>query len=275
MKPHLSDKYRVVAIALALLIFSLRPCPVHAVVDTSIEASITIQNLIDNQNLLGEKGKKLLVEVFIEGGQPFSTYLAKIQAMSDDLSAEENQALHDELAQTTSEDFTVEVLTENNLSDIFQVDSEDTIRQQAQQAQDDNYELAITLASIVTVSKDGYYRFRIDIPDELVGQKVSELKLYASEVNAGGDVRASADPLTIAWTVLDLETFKITDTLKDSVMLATMLPIEKSLLLSIGKLILMVLAGGCEADTWGSVTLFSVLAAAIFFMKHRKKYLPR
>ena len=241
---------------------------------TSADVHSSIFGILDElQELLQSGDKQLLLVEVLNAGQPFSVYLAKILAMSDDLSLEENQALHDELAQTTSKDFTVEVLEENNLSDISQFASEDVILQQAQQAKDDSYELVITLNSVVTVSKDGYYRFRIDIPNELVGQKVSDLKLYATEVDASGDVHASAGFESVVWTVLDLETFKITDTLKDSVMLATMLPIEKSLLLSIARVLLM-LAAGCESDTLGHTALFALLIVAIFLIKRHKKYLP-
>lgn len=190
------------------------------------------------------------------------------------LSSEDKETLHQELRQTTSQDFTVENLTKDNLSPIPKSKLVDILSQQTQQAKDDGYKIEIALDSVVTLSKDGYYYFRIDIPDELVGQKVSSLKLYATDVKASGDIHAAAGFIPVAWTVLDLETFKITDTLKDSVMIATLLPIEKSLFLSIAKILIMLL-GGCEADTFGSVMLFAVLAGVIFLVKRHKKILPR
>ena len=269
--PH---QYKALGVFLALLmLLTFHHSPANALTSADVHSSI-FGILNELQELLQSGDKQLLLVDILNAGQPLSVYMARILAMSDDLSPEENQALHDELAQTTSKDFTVEVLKEDNLSDISQFASEDTILQQAQQAKDEGYELAITLSSVVTVSKDGYYRFRIDIPDELVGQKVKDLKLYATDVNARGDIHAAAGFIPVAWTVLDLETFKITDTLKDSVMIATLLPIEKSLFLSIAKILIMLL-GGCEADTFGSVMLFAVLAGVIFLVKRHKKILPR
>ena len=276
-----SPKRNVIAVLLALLLlFTFHQYPANALPSENVHSSGLNESI-----LLLQSGDKQVLYYIVDkpdgqdklDGQPvfiiYVIHLTKILAMSDDLSLEENQALHDELAQTTSKDFTVEVITEDNLSDFSQFDSEDVIIQQAKQAKDDGYELAITLASAITVSKDGYYRFRINIPDELVGQKVSDLKLYASEVDASGDIHASAGLESVVWTILDLETLKITDTLKDSVMVATLLPIEKSLVISFAK-ILILLLGGCESDTLGSVALFSVLAAIIFLVKRHKKYLP-
>ena len=271
--PH-SPKRNVIAVLLALLLlFTFHQYPANALPSENVHSSGLNESI-----LLLQSGDKQVLYYIVDNpdGQPvfiiYVIYVTKILAMSDDLSPEENQALHDELAQTTSKDFTVEVITEDNLSDFSDI-SEDVIIQQAKQAKDDGYELTITLASAITVSKDGYYRFRINIPDELVGQKVSDLKLYASEVDASGDIHASAGLESVVWTILDLETLKITDTLKDSVMVATLLPIEKSLVISFAKTLILLL-GGCESDTLGSVALFSVLAAIIFLVKRHKKYLP-
>lgn len=65
---------------------------------------------------------------------------------------------------------------------------------------DDGYEAAYKLNTL-TVSNDGYYVFAVNIPDELVGMKVSDVKLYALKNSdfASSKVNSSLEENSCCW----------------------------------------------------------------------------
>ena len=120
------------------------------------------------------------------------------------------------------------------------------------QVQKDNYEFMAKLNTI-TVSEDGYYVFAITVPDNLVGTKVSDLRLLYAESSdfTGSSLKSSfvimegiMNGITGGFEFSNLFGVKI-DTLTKQVLATVFLSAGKSLTMYILKILLFL--AGCNA----------------------------
>ena len=141
----------------------------------------------------------------------------------------------------------------------------------------DGYQFAAKLNTI-KVSEDGYYAFMVTVSDDLVGTKVSDLKLYYAEpsdflssVNGSVETAFGLMPLINGVTGgLEVSNFlgvKL-DTLPKQFLATMFLSASKSMTVYIVK-ILLVLLGGCNVG-FGIAGTFVVGVVAVKFFKTRK-----
>ena len=146
-----------------------------------------------------------------------------------------------------------------------------------EQVKSDGYEFVAKLNTI-KVSEDGYYAFMVTVSDDLVGTKVSDLKLYYAEpsdflssVNGSVETAFGLMPLINGVTGgLEVSNFlgvKL-DTLPKQFLATMFLSASKSMTVYIVK-ILLVLLGGCNVG-FGIAGTFVVGVVAVKFFKTRK-----
>ena len=117
--------------------------------------------------------------------------------------------------------------------------------------EEDNFELAYKLNSI-QVDEEGYYAFSINIPSELLNTNASDVKVYVINQNAvaGSSVKSSIIPGVL--NVIELDAFGLKlDSLGEKILAVGMLNAGTPLSVYLGKLILMLLMGGCQVSFSG------------------------
>ncbi len=187
--------------------------------------------------------------------------------------------LSDEVIQNLADNVNVDpseitLLTEDDFDTSEPPEPTDAMRRQVES---DNGQFAAKLNTI-KVEKDGWYVFQVTVSDDLVGTKVSDLKLYAAE---GSDFRTSSvraafglmpiiNGVTGALEVSDLFGVKL-DTLPKQFLATMFLSASQSMTVYIVKILLMLLAGGCNSGfglVGGSVF---VAAFGVYVVKFFKK----
>ena len=115
----------------------------------------------------------------------------------------------------------------------------------------DGYEAAYKF-NTVTVSNDGYYVFMINVPDELVGTKISDIRIYAmNSANVSGS-KANASFMSLINGLLNygeltnLFGVKI-DTLEKQILAVGFLQAGTPFSVYLAKILIALLAGGCES----------------------------
>jgi len=115
-----------------------------------------------------------------------------------------------------------------------------------QQITDDGYEPAYKLNTL-TVSDDGYYVFLVNIPEEFVGKSISDIRIYALK---NTDITASIPGVVTGLLnfteITNLAGIKI-DTLEGQVLAVAVLQAGTPFSVYLTKILLMLLAGGCDA----------------------------
>lgn len=147
-----------------------------------------------------------------------------------------------------------------------------------QEAKDDGYEFAyklntIYISSDVELNDDIYYVFSLDVPPELVGKSVNDLRLYIlpfSDVDTSS-VNASLFSFGgILGTLLDEQGFGLDIPLPAQILIAVMLPIKTSFFVGLAKILLALALGGCNAvlmPVGGTVILVGGIVIFAFFRK--------
>ena len=119
----------------------------------------------------------------------------------------------------------------------------------------------------VTVSDDGCYVFLVNIPDEFIGVKVSEVKLYAindSEISAS--FYSLINGVLNYGEITNLLGVKI-DTLEKQVLAVGILQAGTPFSVYLAKILLALLAGGCDMGL--GLAGFAVITSTLFiFRKH-------
>ena len=114
---------------------------------------------------------------------------------------------------------------------------------------DDGYEATYKLNTL-TVSEDGYYVFLVNIPDEFVGKKVSDIKLYAMENKDNAEVSPSfvsiINGILNYGEITNLLGIKI-DTLEGQMLAIGFLQAGTPFSVYLAKILLAILAGGCNS----------------------------
>ena len=132
--------------------------------------------------------------------------------------------------------------------------------------QSDGYDAAYALNTL-TVNEDGYYVFMVNIPDELVGKKVSGIKIYAlKNADFASAFYGLLNGVLNYGEVTNLLGVKI-DTLEKQVLAVGLLQAGTPFSMYLAKLIIALLAGGCSLSGTGVFMLCAVCLAGIFFVK--------
>lgn len=128
---------------------------------------------------------------------------------------------------------------------------------------DDSHNAAYKLNTL-TVNEDGYYVFLVNIPEEFIGKKVSSIKIYALK---DSDFRAAFYSLVNGilnyGEITNLLGVKI-DTLEGKVLTIGFLQAGTSFSMYLAKLILMLLAGGCNTGIYLAVPALILIAVFKF-----------
>ena len=139
----------------------------------------------------------------------------------------------------------------------------------------ENYELQYKLDSIV-VSEDGYYIFAIDVPAELMNLSSSDVRVFV--VNQGGTSGSEIQPTFITGliSVIELDALGLKlDTIGAKILVIGLLNAGTPLSVYLGKILLMLLLGGCETGA-ASYTGYGLIAlAGVVFMLASAKFLKR
>ena len=149
-----------------------------------------------------------------------------------------------------------------------------------QRVQSDNGQFMAKLNTI-NVKRDGWYVFMVTVSDDLVGTKVSDLKLYAAEssdftassvgsVSAAFDLLPMANGLTGTLEVSNLFGVKL-DTLPKQFLATMFLSASKSITVYIVKLIIMLLTGGCDAGIGIIGGGLMIVTGGVFITKRIKR----
>lgn len=158
--------------------------------------------------------------------------------------------LSDDVIERLAENISVDVnefklLTSRDFTTTIPPEPTDKMRQQVK---DKGYEFAAKLNTI-NVQKDGWYVFQVTVSDDLLGTKVSDLKLYGAErgdfisANSSGTVRAAfglmplVNGITGGFEVSNLLGVKL-DTLPKQFLATMFLSASKSLTVYIVKILI-------------------------------------
>lgn len=117
--------------------------------------------------------------------------------------------------------------------------------------EEDNFELAYKLNSI-QVDEEGYYAFSINIPSELLNTNASDVKVYVINQNAVAGSSVKSSIITGVLNVIELDAFGLKlDSLGEKILAVGLLNAGTPLSVYLGKLILMLLMGGCQVSFSG------------------------
>ena len=130
--------------------------------------------------------------------------------------------------------------------------------------EEDNFELAYKLNSI-QVDERGYYAFNINIPSELLHYNASDVKVYVINQNAvaGSSFKPSVIPGALSVFELDALGLKL-DSLGEKILAVGLLNAGTPFSVYLGKLILMLLMGGCQVSFSGMGMI--ALAGAVLIL---------
>lgn len=148
-----------------------------------------------------------------------------------------------------------------------------------QRVQSDNGQFMAKLNTI-NVKRDGWYVFMVTVSDDLVGTKVSDLKLYAAEssdftassvgsVSAAFDLLPMANGLTGTLEISNLFGVKL-DTLPKQFLATMFLSASKSITVYIVKIIIMLLTG-CDTGIGIIGGGLMIVTGGVFITKHIKR----
>ena len=133
---------------------------------------------------------------------------------------------------------------------------------------DDGYEAAYKLNTL-TVSEDGYYVFLVNIPDEFVGKKISDIKIYAlKNADFAGSFFGLINGVLNYGEVTNLLGLKI-DTLEKQVLAIGILQAGTPFSVYIGKILLMLLAGGCTSGIGFIPGILTIAFIPLLFLRKR------
>ena len=127
----------------------------------------------------------------------------------------------------------------------------------------DGYEAAYKFNTL-TVSEDGYYVFLVNIPDELVGKSVNDIRLYAlKNADFASSFYSLINGILNYGEITNLFGVKI-DTLEKQVLAVGFLQAGTPFSVYLAKIIVALLAGGCSLAGAGITVL---LLAGMFFRR--------
>ena len=116
---------------------------------------------------------------------------------------------------------------------------------------EDNFELAYKLNSIV-VDETNYYAFNINIPSELLNANASDVRVYVIDQNAAAASSFRSSIITGVLNVIELDAFGLElDSLGEQILAIGLLNAGTPFSVYLGKLILMLLMGGCQVSFSG------------------------
>ena len=116
---------------------------------------------------------------------------------------------------------------------------------------EDNFELAYKLNSIV-VDETDYYAFNINIPSELLNANASDVRVYVIDQNAAAASSFRSSIITGVLNVIELDALGLElDSLGEQILAIGLLNAGTPFSVYLGKLILMLLMGGCQVSFSG------------------------
>ena len=131
---------------------------------------------------------------------------------------------------------------------------------------DDGYEAAYKLNTL-TVSEDGYYVFLVNIPDEFVGKKVSDIKIYAlKNADFASSFFGLINGVLNYGEITNLLGVKI-DTLEKQVLAVGILQAGTPFSVYLAKILLALLAGGCNSGIGVMPGIFMLALISLPFLR--------
>ena len=153
----------------------------------------------------------------------------------------------------------IRFITQENISS-----PEDPTQAMKDYMHNDGYDAAYKLNTL-TVSNDGYYVFLVNVPDELVGMKVSDVRMYAlKHADFSSSFMSLINGILNYGEITNLFGVKI-ETLEAKVLAIGFLQAGTPFSVYLAKIIIALLAGGCDSGL--GIVAICVLSATIFSRK--------
>ena len=228
--------------------------------------------------LLGTNGQELttaanemLAVVDLEGGTTSGTFFTSVVVPDEErlpeltistITQESFDEVLPELIRNTSLDSTsnVQRLLDEQISQPREPSEETT-----QAISDAGYTLDYKLNSL-SADRSAYYVFEITVPDEYVGMKASDFAVFL--VNNDGDQVTGSIPGIVNGFINSLEFTEVTgikfDTLPKKILAVGLLQAGQSFSVYLGKILLMLLAGGCSSGmSYAGMGMIALAGAVI------------
>ena len=143
----------------------------------------------------------------------------------------------------------------------------------ADMVKEEGYELTHKMNTI-SVDKEGYYAFYVYVPDEYVGMSIKDVKVLLVRRSGFADAEVRTAIPVLSGLINYGEVTNILgvsiDRLEHKVLVISLLQAGESFSVYLGKLLLMILAGGCESGIGRFAFAGAViLLAGVKFMRHR------